>query len=58
MEPLRKGEHKVKPLDKEVSVTVPVVPDLEDEEELAKESVRELMHFQALVAQGGSWTSA
>jgi pyruvate-formate lyase-activating enzyme len=58
VEPLRKGEHKVKRLDKEVSVTVPVVPDLEDEEELAKESVRELMHIQALVAQGGSWTSA
>ena len=54
VEPLWKGEHKVKRLDKEVSVTVPVVPDIEDEEDSAKESVRESMQIQALVAKIGT----
>lgn len=54
MKPLWKGEHTVKRADKDVSVTVPTLPDVEEEDESDKESVRESMQIQALIARIGT----
>lgn len=51
---LWKGEHTVKRTDKSVSVTVPTVPDIEDGYEPDKESVRESMQIQGLIAKIGT----
>lgn len=54
VKPLWKGEHTVKRADKDVSVTVPTLPDVEEEDESDKESVRESMQIQALIAKIGT----
>lgn len=54
VKPLWKGEHTVKRADKDVSVTVPTLPDIEEEDESDKESVRESMQIQALIARIGT----
>jgi len=54
VKPLWKGEHTIKRADKDVSVTVPTTPDVEEEEETDKESVRESMQIQALIAKIGT----
>lgn len=54
VKPLWKGEHTVKRADKDVSVTVPTLPDIEEEDESDKESVRESMQIQALIAKIGT----
>lgn len=51
---LWKGEHTVKRADKDVSVTVPTLPDIEEEDESDKESVSESMQIQALIARIGT----
>ncbi len=51
---LWKGQHTVKRADKDVSVIVPTVPDDDEEEEADKESVRESMQIQALIAKIGT----
>lgn len=51
---LWKGEHTVKRADKDVSVTVPTMPDVEEEEESDNESVRESMQIQAMIAKIGT----
>ncbi len=51
---LWKGEHTVKRVDKSVSVTVPTMPDVEEEEETDKDTVRESMQIQALIAKIGT----
>lgn len=54
VKPLWKGEHTVKRADKDVNVTVPTIPDVEEEDESDKESVRESMQIQALIARIGT----
>lgn len=54
VQPLWKGEHTIKRADKDVSVTVPTTPDLEEEEDTDPESVRESMQIQALIARIGT----
>jgi hypothetical protein len=51
---LWKGDHTVKRADKDVSVSVPIVPDIEEEEETDQESIRESMQIQALIAKIGT----
>lgn len=53
VKPLWKGEHTVKRADKDVSVTVPTTPDIE-EDESDSESIRESMQIQALIARIGT----
>lgn len=51
---LWKGEHTVKRIDKDVSVTVPTVPDAEEEVTSDMDSVRESMQIQGLIAKIGT----
>lgn len=51
---LWKGEHTINRVDKNVSVTVPTVPDEEDESVSGEEAVRESMQIQALIAKIGT----
>lgn len=51
---LWKGEHTVKRTDKSVSVTVPTVPDSEEENVPDLDSVRESMQIQGLIARVGT----
>lgn len=51
---LWKGEHTVKRIDKDVSVTVPTVPDVEEEATSDTDSVRESMQIQGLIAKIGT----
>lgn len=52
---LWKGEDTVKRIDhKNISVTVPTVPDEEEEEALDTESIRESMQIQGLIARIGA----
>ncbi len=51
---LWKGEHTVKRADKDVSVTVPTITNLEEDEATDKELVRESMQIQALIAKIGT----
>ena len=51
---LWKGEHTVKRIDKNVSVTVPTVSDDEEETAPDAESVRESMQIQGLLAKIGT----
>ena len=54
VKPLWKGEHTINRADKDVSVTVPTTTDIEEAEETDKESVRESMQIQALIAKIGT----
>jgi hypothetical protein len=54
VQPLWKGSHVVKRPDKNVSVTIPTVPDTEDEDIPDKAEVRESMQIQALIAKIGT----
>lgn len=54
VKPLWKGEHTVKRTDKDVSVTIPTVPDEEDEAAPDTDSIRESMQIQALIAKIGT----
>lgn len=51
---LWKGEHVITRGDKDVSVTVPTMSDVEEDEDTDKESVRESMQIQALIAKIGT----
>lgn len=51
---LWKGEHTVKRIDKDVSVTVPTVPIEEEEDVSDLDSVRESMQIQGLIAKIGT----
>lgn len=54
MKTLWKGEHTVKRTDKSISVTIPTVADSEEADEVDKESIRESMQIQALIAKIGT----
>ncbi len=51
---LWKGEHMIKRTDKSISVIVPTAADSEDVEEVDKDSIRESMQIQALIAKIGT----
>lgn len=54
VKPLWKGEHTVKRTDKDVNVTIPTVPDDEEESAPDPETIRESMQIQALIAKIGT----